>query len=168
MNRIAVILFLFVAFSPELAKSQTTETNSEAGRTMEFQHDLYGVGIYASLCDGMGLSFKHHLAEIPVAYQVTAGVIKSGNLVVWDLGLEGQYDLSVGQNRVYALLGMGTYHYDASVDNPLGPTRFGLGLGYELQASHAIGLSLNLMVTVFVPSGTILPLPSVGVHYYFR
>jgi hypothetical protein len=161
-----------ILLTSSVASSQTTRTDSLAPTITRFNQNVFGVGIAASLCSGMGLSFKHHLANIPIAYQVSAGAVKAGGIVLWDLGGEFQYDLSVASNRLYAVFGIGEYYYGKDsnqVGNRLvSPTRLGIGIGYEMSQSNAIGLSLNLMITLFEPDGVILPLPSIGLHYYFK
>jgi len=151
------------------ASSQTMRTDSLSPHIVRFNENVFGVGLAASLCSGMGLSFKHHLANIPFAYQLTGGVIKLGDVLHYSIGSEFQYDLSVATtNRLYAVLGLGEYYDGSDHNERLSPFRFGVGVGYEMAQSNAIGLSLNLMITDFTGDGTILPLPSVGVHYYFK
>lgn len=150
------------------AQAQTTTTESQAGEVRLFETNVFGVGLAASLCSGMGLSFKQHFANIPFAYQFAGGAWKTTDLSMYDFGLEVQYDLSLTANRLYAVVG-GGYYYSGKNSNELaGPSRFGAGIGYEVPFSTQIGVSANLMVTYFSPKGDILPLPSVGAHVYFK
>ncbi len=167
------IITAAIILTSSVASAQTTRTDSLAPRITRFSENVFGVGLAASLCSGLGLSFKHHLANIPIAYQITGGPFKTSGIAMWDIGAEFQYDLSVASNRLYAVFGIGEYYYgsndSAKVGNQLvSPTRLGIGIGYEMSQSNAIGLSLNLMITLFEPDGVILPLPSIGVHYYFK
>ena len=93
---------------------------------------------------------------------------------MYDIGAEIQYDLTLSTNRLYAVAGAGYYYYGTT--NLLGintnglasPTRFGAGIGYEMPYSQTVGASFNLMITIFEPEGDIIPLPSLGVHVYFK
>jgi hypothetical protein len=165
IRRLVILVACLVASS---AQAQTTTTEGEAGTTAAFSDNVFGVGLAASLCSGMGLAFRHHLPGIPIAYQLAGGVIKSGDLTLWDMGLEAQFDLSLSTNRLYALIG-GGYYYKGNGHNDFdAPNRFGAGLGYEMPFSKSVGMSMNLMVTLFEPSGDILPLPSAGLLVYFK
>ncbi len=167
MKRTIFAILTTVLLFGSSANAQTTRTDSLAPRINRFSENVFGVGLAASLCSGMGLSFKHHLANIPFAYQISGGAIKTSGVVLYDIGAEFQYDLSVASNRLYTLFGVGTY-YTSDTPPLTSPTRLGLGIGYEIGQSNALGLSLNLMITLFEPDGVILPLPSVGLHYYFK
>src|SRR5437868_320771 len=96
------------------ATAQTTTTESDAGTSAALSSNVFGIGLSASLCSGMGLTFRHHLANVPLAYQVTGGPWKSGSLLMYDVGAEFQYDLSLSENRLYAVLGGGYYYYGDS------------------------------------------------------
>jgi hypothetical protein len=48
-----------------------------------------------------------------------------------------------------------------------GPGRLGFGMGGELYASSGIHTTLELLFTYF-DDGTVLPLPQLAFHYYFR
>jgi hypothetical protein len=167
MKRIFCILFLLFA-TVGSGMAQTGSTAQQAGEQRVFSTDVFGVGLAASLCSGMGLSFKHHPGNVPFAYQVTGGVWKQDSLSMYDIGAEFQYDLSVDNNRLYAVAGAGYYHVRSGSEDLNDPTRLGIGVGYEVPLSPRFGASFNLMITLFQPSGTILPLPSVGIHTYFK
>jgi hypothetical protein len=154
--------------APLSAGAQTTSTESQAGEVRLFESNVFGVGLAASLCSGMGLSFKQHFANVPFAYQVAGGAWKTTDITMYDFGLELQYDLAVNANRLYAVIGTGYYYTGKNSNEREGPTRFGAGIGYELPLSNQIGVSANLMMTYFSPKGDILPLPSVGAHIYFK
>jgi hypothetical protein len=150
------------------AHAQTTETSADAGKQVRYAQNIYGIGLYASLSSGMGISFKQHLANVPIAYQLTAGAIKFSGATLWDFGFEFQYDLATDVNRLYAIVSAGAYHRASDHVETKDPARFGLGIGYEIAQSRAIGVSFALIITDFQPSGDILPLPSIGLHYYFK
>ncbi|HEX5316330.1 MAG TPA: hypothetical protein VFX22_06735 [Candidatus Kapabacteria bacterium] len=150
------------------ARAQTSTTGIQAGTVGLFSTNVYGVGLSASLCSGMGLTFRQHFAYNPLAYQITGGVWKTHSLGMYDLGAQIQYDLSLSTNRLYALAGGGYYYYGHTAQELASPARVGLGLGYEMTYANSVGLSLNLLVTVFEPDGDILPLPSLDLLIYFR
>jgi hypothetical protein len=150
------------------ANAQTTETSADAGRQVRYAQNIYGIGLYGSLTSGMGISFKQHFANVPIAYQLTAAAIKFSGVTLWDFGFEFQYDLATDQNRLYAIAAAGVYHRASDHVETQDPARFGLGVGYEISQSRSIGVSFALIITDFQPSGDILPLPSIGLHYYFK
>jgi hypothetical protein len=163
------LILLLSLFWVSALKAQTPDASAQAGGQVRFGEDVFGLGLHASLTSGAGISFKHHLAKIPFAYQITGGIWKSKSTEFSNIGIEAQYDLSVSDgNRLYAALGFGHYYKGDSTNDLDGPTRIGLGFGYELPFSRAINISANLLVTSFQPSGEILPLPSIGIHIYFK
>ena len=175
-KRVKLFLLSFVILSANATSvtAQTTTTGNEAGTQNVFATNVFGVGIYASLATGMGVSFRQHFAGVPLGYQVSGGIWKTSGLYMYDVGAEVQYDLALSTNRLYAVAGAGYYYYgntDVNGINTNGlasPLRFGAGIGYEMPYSMSVGVSLNLMITLFEPSGDILPLPSLGFHVYFK
>lgn len=161
---------LFFHLSASVGRAQTSTTESQAGTKINFTEPLFGVGLYGSATSGAGLSFRAHLANIPLSFQITGIAWKTGKTSFYDLGGEVQYDLSVTTtSRIYAVAGLGSYYYSQSDSNELdGPTRFGLGVGYETPLSNAMSVSAAIMVTVFGPKTSVLPLPSAGFHFYFK
>ncbi len=166
LNGIALLAIAMLCVGP--VSAQTTETAVDAGTSAEFNTNVFGVGLSASLCSGMGLTFRHHIAKIPLAYQITGGIWKSGGVTLGDIGAEIQYDLSVSTNRLYAVAGGGYYPVNFDASDTKSPTRFGVGIGYEQELSKSVGLYGNLMITFFQPSGDILPLPSLGLLVFFK
>ena len=165
---IALCAFGVLSFLAVSSEAQTTETVAEAGTKTQFSSNVFGVGLNASVCTGMGLSFREHFGQSPFAYQISGGIWKSGNTTIGDIGGELQYDLSVSSSRLYAVAGGGYYPVNFNSNSTDGATRFGAGIGYEGQLSKSVGVYGNLMITFFEPSGDIFPLPSVGILVYFR
>jgi len=173
VKHIALLLTLFFAGASQVS-AQTTTTEAQTSTRNFFETNVFGVGLSASLCSGMGLSFRQHFAGLPLGYQITGGIWKTSTLYMYDIGAEIQYDLTLSTNRLYAVAGAGYYYYGTT--NLLGintnglasPTRFGAGIGYEMPYSQTVGASFNLMITIFEPEGDIIPLPSLGVHVYFK
>ena len=134
-----------------------------------FPSNVFGIGLSASLCSGMGLSFRQHFALMPLGYQITGGIWKTNGISMYDFGGSVQYDLTLSNTyRLYTLLGAGYYYYGDSTNDLKSPGRFGLGVGYEIPFSKSIALSADIMITLFAPSGDILPLPSIGMLVFFK
>lgn len=166
MTCAVLLVLMFVA---DIVHAQTGDTETVAGEQQRFSSDVFGVGLHGSVSTGMGVSFKHHLANIPFAYQINGGVIKLGESLYYSVGGELQYDLIVGdRDRLFAAAGVGTYYVGDSTNELTTPTRIGAGLGYELPISKVINFTFSVLVTGFLPSGSILPLPSAGIHIYFK
>ena len=159
---------LLVALAASTGYAQTSSTENTAGEQRVFADNLFGVGLHESLCSGMGLSFKHHIAQTPIAYSITGGAWKTQDITLYDFGFDVQYDLSVEESRLYAVAGFGHYYSGKSSNEREAPTRFGAGIGYEIPFMKRFGLSIDIMITSFQPTGDILPLPSLGTYIYFK
>jgi hypothetical protein len=156
------IVILLLSFCQ--AYSQVVVPDKE--RPTELERGVFGLGASINLGTGIGISFRHHLPSI-MSYQITAGVIKDSRKLLYDIGAEIQFDLVRGEvTRFYAGGGMG-YFYSGEHDNELeGPFRIATGIGIETKIRESLHFSGNLYFTYFT-NGQILPLPSVGMHYYF-
>jgi hypothetical protein len=166
-----IILACFVAqigfYQPVAA--QTASTQEEAGSRVKFDNHVFGIGAQASLSTGMGLSFKHHLAGVPLAYQITGGGFKTDDVTMASYGIETQYDFSVSNvDRVYAAAGYGYYLWREDGRELEGPHRIAFGVGYERGYVGAVNISGSFLFTSFQPSGKLYPLPSIGIHYHFK
>jgi hypothetical protein len=140
----------------------------ERGKEGGLRTNVFGLGFTAGPVSGIGLSFRHHLPG-SFSYAVAGGIIKVDNTTDYAIGLEGQYDLvRNGTSRFYAAAGTGYYYSGNGSHNDLaGPWRFGLGIGGELAiVSSGFHVNGELLFTYF-NDGTVLPLPQIGVHYYF-
>ncbi|HEY3875940.1 MAG TPA: hypothetical protein VGM92_10720 [Candidatus Kapabacteria bacterium] len=187
----AVVLLAMISYS---ASAQTAITAGEAGVQRVFANNFYGVGFGASFVSGMGLTLKDHFAYSPVSFVVTGMPFKIGDFQMYNIGGELQYDLYLAETRLYLVAGAGYYYYNDgsnTTDNTHGvsnnnsngfntttnnstsnelssPFRAGFGLGYEMPFGRNVGMSLNLTFTAFMPSGDIIPTPSIGFIGYFR
>jgi hypothetical protein len=170
LSRIAPIILVAVCLmGANAAQAQTAATEGEAGVQSVFPTNVFGIGLSASLCSGMGLSFRQHFAYTPLAYQLTGGVWKTHTISMYDFGASIQYDLTLSNTyRLYALMGAGYYYYGDSTNELKSPGRFGLGVGYEIPFSKSIAISADIMISLFEPSGDILPLPSIGMLVFFK
>ncbi len=171
--------------------SQTLLTAGQAGVQRVFADNYMGVGFSASFVSGVGLTLKDHLPYSPIAIQITGMPFKDGNVGMYDIGGEIQYDLFLGYTRLYLVGAAGYYYYNdgstnsnnqngygfntnnSNNNNSSGnelssPYRLGFGLGYEIPYGRNVGMTLNLMFTAFMPSGDIIPTPSIGFVGYFR
>jgi len=164
-----IVFFVLILLVVPVANAQINISDSTISKPKHFSENIFGVGLHASLTSGLGLSFRQRIAGTAVAYQINGGIIKVGSFLYYDLGAEFQFDLSGSDNdRVYVIGGAG-YYYKGDVSNELKtPTRIGVGLGYEFSLTKQIGVSVGLLIAGFLPSGDILPLPQIGLHYFFK
>ncbi len=158
------ILLIVVAILTLPVYSQVVVPDKD--RPTELERGVFGLGASFGLGTGMGISFRHHLPSI-ASYQFTAGIIKDAKKMIYDLGLEIQFDLVRGERtRFYAGGGSGFYFVGENSNELKGPLRLALGIGIESKARDALHISGSLYFTYFT-DGQILPLPQVGMHYYF-
>jgi hypothetical protein len=160
-----MVLVIVLLCSLQSAEAQVGVPNQD--RPKELEQAVFGLGFATGYVSGFGLSFRHHLAA-PFSYQLVGGIIKIDEKLYYNIGSELQYDLSRGETtRFYACGGMGYFYSGESGNNDLdGPFRAGLGIGVEKSRIEAFSFSADLMFSYF-SDGTVLPLPQVGVHYYF-
>ena len=139
----------------------------EKGQERGLPENVFGLGFVAGPATGFGLSFRHHLPS-PISYQIAGGIIKSGDRTLYDIGVEGQFDLvRNATNRFFVGGGFGHYYSGKSGINEMkGPTRVGLGIGGEFAVTPGLHTAVELLFTYF-SDGSILPLPQLGLHYYF-
>jgi hypothetical protein len=131
------------------------------------QEHIFGLGLAGGPVSGIGLSFRHHFPGA-ASYQLTGGVVKADDRVSYAVGAELQFDLSRGTGwRFFAVAGAGYYYSGTTGENEMeGPGRAGLGIGGEMSIGVGLHGSAELLFSYFT-DGTILPLPQVGIHYYF-
>jgi hypothetical protein len=188
---VLLIPILVISLSCGSAFGQTMITAGQAGVQRVFADNYMGVGFGASFVSGVGLTLKDHFPYSPIAIQITGMPFKDGNVGMYDIGAELQYDLFLGYTRLYLVGAAGYYYYsdgstnsnnqngfgfnnnnsnvNTSSGNELNdPYRLGFGLGYEIPYGRNVGMTLNLMFTAFMPSGDIIPTPSIGFVGYFR
>jgi hypothetical protein len=157
-------LAMVLAVSSSLAQVVVPERDGAA----DMKRSVFGIGFAGGPASGLGLSFRYHLPSI-VSYQVIGGIVKVDDRMSYSIGAEVQVDLSrTGVVRVFAA-GGASYFYSgrASHNDMEGPGRLGFGMGGELYASSGIHTTLELLFTYF-DDGTVLPLPQLAFHYYFR
>ena len=148
---------------PALGQTEMPDRSKPTG----FRDEVFGLGFFAGPVGGLGVSFRHHL-KVPFSYQVTAGIIKADKRLLYDVGAEAQYDISRSERgRFFVGGGLGYFYSGESNGNDLkGPFRVGLGGGGELGISPVLTGILEVQFTYF-SDGNIIPLPQVGVFYYF-
>jgi hypothetical protein len=134
----------------------------------DLQRSVYGLGFAFGPASGLGLSFRHHLPTT-VSYQINGGIIKVDDRMSYSIGGEVQMDLSRNKDvRFFAAAGCSYFYSGKSSHNDMkGPGRLGAGLGGEFFAGSGVHTTLELLFTYF-NDGTVLPLPQIGFHYYFR
>ena len=132
------------------------------------RENVFAMGLFAGPASGVGLSFRHHLPSL-LSYQVTGGIIKSDDHLSYSIGVELQFDIKrTNVTRFFAAAGTSYFHSGKPEQNEMAaPGRLGVGIGGELHAGSGVHVMLDLLFTYF-SDGTVLPLPQVGLHYYFR
>jgi hypothetical protein len=166
MKRLSCVLFAaIVLLSAAMVNGQVILP--ERGQERALRENVFGLGLFGGPTTGFGLSFRHHLPS-PFSYQITGGIIKVGDRLSYDIGIEGQYDLVRGPTSRFFVGGGGGYYYSGktSHNDMDGPARIGLGIGGEMAVATGIHTTLELMFTYF-SDATVLPLPQLGFHYYF-
>ena len=164
MNRSSLIpLFLLVLFVAHRADAQVVLPGKQG---TELDQSVFGLGLFGGPATGIGLSFRHHLPSA-FSYQVTAGVIKVDEKLYYSVGGEFHYDLARGERtRFFAVGGLGYYYAGEGRNEMEAPARVGLGVGGEFQVFEGLHGIAEGLFTYFT-DGTILPLPQVGLYYYF-
>lgn len=159
-----VILGLFLAGG--MAHAQVIMPDHES--TPEMHRNVFGLGFSGGPATGVGLSFRHHLPS-SLSYQINGGIIKVDERMSYSIGAEVQVDLSRSHLVRFFAAGGASYFYSGRTDhNDMeGPGRFGVGIGGEFHAGSGVHATLELLFTAF-NDGTVLPLPQLGFHYYFR
>jgi len=133
----------------------------------EIHENIFGLGLAAGPMSGVGLSFRHHLPGA-LSYQIVGGIIKADQNLSYSYGVEVQYDLVRSVPSRFYVGGGGGYFYSGSTShNDMdGPARLGLGVGGEIVLAPNLNVAADLMITYF-SDGTVLPMPQIGIHYYF-
>jgi hypothetical protein len=169
VKKLAFYLVCVMLLCVGSASAQTGSTRSDIPNSTVITDHVFGLGVNVNFATGAGFAFKHHLPNVPFAYQLTGYGFKSG-FTAWSIGGELQYDLfTQPEGRLYALAGASRFWYTSkdgtsSLDDP---NRLGVGIGFELGLTGSFGLALHLTLTSFQPSGELLPLPGAGAFVYF-
>jgi hypothetical protein len=160
----AVFAALMLLISPA---SNAQAVLPERGGTAALRENVFGLGVAAGMVSGIGLSFRHHLPSV-FSYQITGGIVKPGDRLHYTIGAEVQFDLVRSYvSRFFVAGGAGYYYSGTTGHNELeGPGRVGLGLGGEIATLSGIHVCGELMFSYFT-DGSVLPLPQIGIHYYF-
>jgi hypothetical protein len=166
MNRFwyAPTALLIVAFTvPARSQAVLPQRGHDGGLT----ENVYGLGLALGAASGVGLSFRQHFPGY-VSYQLIGGIIKVDRETSYDFGGELQYDFIRGQGvRFFAAAAAGYYYSGGKRGNDLdAPGRFGMGIGGEVPVQGGFHISGEILFTFF-SDGNVLPLPQVGMHYYF-
>jgi hypothetical protein len=136
-------------------------------RGKSLNENVFGLGFAIGPASGVGLSFRHHLPS-PMSYEITGGIIKVDERLSYSVGVEVQYDLVRGAiSRFFVTSGASYFYTGSSSHNEMdGPGRLGVGIGGEFATGPGLHVTTELMFTYFT-DGTVLPLPQVGLYYYF-
>lgn len=164
-----------VLLAPELGRAQVDPAPlpDEPGIEPAKSEIYYGIGLNASLLSGAGLSARMMIGE-RYGVQLTTFVLALNSLTHFNIGVEGQYTFTQGEvGRLYGLVGGGYYLTTKSDTTKPGnriaePARLGLGVGGDLYMVGNLAVDGSLAFHWFMATGKVLPLPSIGFHYYFR
>jgi hypothetical protein len=162
----AALLSVAMCLCVTIAASQAVLPDRASGRDMKQQ--VFGLGFDGGFAGGVGIAFRHHLPG-PFSYQVTGGIIKVDERLMYSVGGQLQFDLVRGAaSRFFTALAAGYYCSAKSggENRMAAPTRVGLGIGAEVPFASGFHGSVSLLFTYF-SDGTVLPLPQVGFYYYF-
>ena len=164
MKSICFISFLACIFISSTSYSQVGVQGSQ--KAADLGKNVYGLGLSGGPASGIGISFRNHLPS-KISYQIVGGIFKSADQIWASIGGEFQYDLVRG-NTTRLFVGPSTsyFHKGTGDDEYLAPFRFGLGVGGEINLQNAINISVE-GVFVYFSNGEILPMPQIGIHYYF-
>ena len=163
MKRLLVLVALIGFSLPAEGQVVMPDPRFEAG----LRTSVFGLGLFAGPAGGAGLSFRHHLPSA-VSYQLTGGIIKAEDRLHYSLGAELQFDLGRSQTSRFFAGAAASYFYSGTSDHNemAGPARIGAGIGGEYSSGSGFHLAGDLMFTYF-SDGTVLPLPQIGLFYYF-
>jgi len=163
-QRLFLVIFCISALALQTRAQVVLPDRESAGGI--HQH-AYGLGMAFGPASGIGLSFRHHFPST-ISYQLTGGIIKADDRLLYCFGAEAQVDLSRTLTTRFFLAGaVGYYHAGKGDKNEMeGPGRAGLGLGGETFMGGGFHGTIEVLFTYF-SDGTVLPLPQAGFHYYF-
>ncbi len=160
--------------------AQQTTSFKEVDPNIFQNQTVWGVGLQAGLCTGMGIGVRYHPAG-RFGTQLVGGPLALSDKTMYSVGAEGQFDFDArGLSRFYGYLGFGYYENGAVDDEKTtdkdereedklkSPFRIGLGVAYEWPVSSKMVFNVNAAFTWFTGDGTILPLPQVSLFYYFK
>ncbi|NOY05148.1 MAG: hypothetical protein GXO82_00700 [Chlorobi bacterium] len=177
---IALVFFVFLFPIRELRCQETQKTPEE--NTQEIidvtkqksvfnTTDVWGIGLNTGLLSGIGLSTRFH-PRGRFCFQLTGGYLGLEDQALWAVGGEGQFDFDATvRSRFYGYLGLGLYYQDKpeeSKNKLKAPFRMGIGIAYEWSISPKLIFNANVAFTYFVASSEVLPLPQLGLYYYFN
>lgn len=147
--------------------AQAQVSVSDYNHATPMRTNVFGLGFAAGPATGLGLSFRHHLPS-QLSYQVIGGIIKATDRLYYSFGGELQYDLSRNQDvRFYAAGGASCFYSGEHGHNDMdAPGRCGIGIGAETSMRSGFNINGEILFTYF-SDGVVLPLPQIGIHYYF-
>ena len=172
--RFSVIAVLLCSFfvTPASLSAQGSSSPEQPPPPVHEEDTYYAIGLQASLLSGAGLSGRLVMNDFTL--QATTFIIAVSSITHFNLGLEGHYSFTKGPSgRLYGLVGGGYYLTTSSDSSKPGnriaePIRLGLGVGGDINASRNFVFDGSLAFHWFVATGKVLPLPTLGFHYYFR
>ena len=176
-----LLVFAILLASVAPLAAQIQEATAVPITTPQEERDLYkdretlwAIGLHGGLLSGMGLGLRMNYSQ-RFGFQLVGGAMTWKDKFVYSVGFEGQFDFDTAKrSRLYALAAVGFYDNGEEEPKPgdedkrlKGPLRAGLGVGYEWAVSDKMVLMANGAFTYF-SNGSFLPLPQLGIFYYFR
>ena len=158
-------LFLLLVVLAAVSQAQVVAPSTQTDQPL--RRSLFGLGLFGGPAGGLGISFRHHLPST-FSYQVTGGIINVDDELNYDFGVEIQFDLVRGPQGRFFAAGAASYFFSgkSGVNEMDGPGRIGAGVGLEASIGIGFHASADLLFTYF-SDRTVLPLPQLGIFYYF-
>jgi opacity protein-like surface antigen len=168
VNKMKLLAIMVVVLLLASSASRAQVVMPQREGAAEMHQSVFGLGFAFGPASGLGLSFRHHLPTT-ISYQINGGIIKVDDRMSYSVGAEFQADLSRNNVvRFFAAAGCSYFYTGKTSHNEMeGPGRIGVGLGGEFHAGSGVHTTLEILFTYF-NDGTVLPLPQLGFHYYFR
>ncbi|NQW29676.1 MAG: hypothetical protein HQ472_04105 [Ignavibacteria bacterium] len=147
-----------------LAEQDSTQANIK-------KQNQFAVGAQLGLATGSGVSVRYTM-DFGLALETTMFYFSTGK-PIWNIGFEAQYALSHSEIEKFYVVGGVSYYYNGGSFNQNtlnGPSRFGIGLGYEWYFLPNVSIAGELPFTFFLGDNapTVLPLPQLQLMYHIR
>lgn len=179
-----IVAMITVVTTSALAQFSTTPSPASPSRadTMmtvgeDFKNNsYYAIGLNVGLLSGAGLAGR---ASWPGGFAAqfafwAMSVPGSKYSTHFNIGAEAQYAFASNRSgRLYSLLGFGYYdtgYQDTAFSGNAvaNPFRFGFGIGYEAFTTPNLALAASLAITFFPVTEEFIPIPQLGLFYYFK
>ncbi len=160
-------LFALALVSTIVSFSVHAQVVASSVKGDKFGQGLHGLGFAGGAASGAGISYRYH-TQGNESFQAIVGVFKPKTTdTFYSFGTEFQEDLTRSNSARFYVGLAACYVYNGSDSNRYtAPFRAGIGLGGEFLIQDALHFTFEGLFTYF-SDGSILPLPQLGIHYYF-